>query len=247
MITWSKNRVDSLGEKLKRGGWTPELLTELEAYRESFADSYDFVVNRLSSLKHSVTGRPAKSTGAIVDKLNRQSSRLSQIQDIAGCRVVVSDVYLQQRAMFAIDAYLDGPHVYDRRKKPSHGYRAVHLVADVAGKKVEIQLRTELQHLWAEVSEKMSDTLGPGLKYGEGDKRALQLLSNLSQLISDIEAEEFERIRFLALPEVREMGLANKRLKKQVRKIEKDFFERKDRLFRVLHTLRDDSIGAIVA
>ncbi len=93
----------------------------------------------------------------------------------------------------------------------------------------------------------MSDTLGPGLKYGEGDKRALQLLSNLSQLISDIEAEEFERIRFLALPEVREMGLTNKRLKKQVRKIEKDFFERKDRLFRVLHTLRDDSMGGIVA
>jgi len=36
----------------------------------------------------------------------------------------------------------------DRRAKPSHGYRAVHLITKVAAKPVEIQVRTELQDGW---------------------------------------------------------------------------------------------------
>jgi ppGpp synthetase/RelA/SpoT-type nucleotidyltranferase len=37
--------------------------------------------------------------------------------------------------------------VIDRREKPSHGYRAVHVIVECGGRMVEIQVRTELQHL----------------------------------------------------------------------------------------------------
>src|SRR6266704_1936073 len=66
--------------------------------------------------------------------------RLTQIQDIAGCRIVT-------------------PDIIDRRDTPSHGYRAVHVIVRHSGKLVEIQVRTALQHLWAELSEKLADLI----------------------------------------------------------------------------------------
>ena len=36
------------------------------------------------------------------------------------------------------------------------------------GRDVEIQIRTTLQHLWAELSERSSDVLDPDIKYGGG-------------------------------------------------------------------------------
>jgi hypothetical protein len=55
----------------------------------------------------------------------------------------------------------------DRRSKPSYGYRAVHVIPSITGKPVEIQLRTQLQHLWAELSETLAFRFYVGLKYGE--------------------------------------------------------------------------------
>lgn len=64
------------------------------------------------------TGRPTKS---IIDKLNRETARLSQVQDIAGCRVVTSDVAAQDRTVDAIRERLSVTAVVDRRTRPSLG------------------------------------------------------------------------------------------------------------------------------
>lgn len=55
----------------------------------------------------------------------------------------------------------------DRRADPRSGYRAVHLIVHVDDVPVEIQVRTELQHEWAEFFEKLADHLGRGIRYGE--------------------------------------------------------------------------------
>lgn len=144
---WTTGKIDKLGEQLKPGSFTPELLIRLDEYRSSFATSYSVVVERLRSLDFEVTGRPAKSTSALVDKLNRQHVRLTQVQDIAGCRIVVGDTFLQDKALPLLEIYLGTPQVIDRRESPSSGYRAIHLISNLAGRKVEVQLRTELQHL----------------------------------------------------------------------------------------------------
>ncbi len=81
--------------------------------------------------------------------------------------------------------------VVDRRVKPSHGYRAVHVIASVSDKLVEIQIRSEVQHLWAELSEKRSD-VSPGIKYGHGDRKVLDWLEDVSGLVSSLEDAELQ-------------------------------------------------------
>ncbi len=56
----------------------------------------------------------------------------------------------------------------DRREKPSHGYRAVHVVVYEDFAPMEIQVRTRLQDTLAQISEKLGDIWGRGLRYGEG-------------------------------------------------------------------------------
>jgi len=165
----------------------------LDEYRRSYATAYETVVSKIrSELDLGPTGRPAKSTSAIVDKLRRESIRLTQIQDIAGCRLTVADIKEQERVIALLTGLFSGCHIIDRRKQPSHGYRAVHVVVNWEGKLVEIQVRTSLQHLWAEVSEKMSDLVDASIKYGGGNVSTRQHLEQLSVSIAGI--EELEKV-----------------------------------------------------
>ncbi|HEY0348651.1 MAG TPA: hypothetical protein VGC60_10910, partial [Pyrinomonadaceae bacterium] len=110
-------------------------------------------------------------------------------QDIAGCRIVVADLLTQDEAIERLKTSFDKIHIDDRREHPSHGYRAVHVIVEVSGKLIEVQVRTALQHLWAEVSEKLSD-VDPSIKYGCGDKDMLIILNVMSRKISEQELME---------------------------------------------------------
>ena len=57
-------------------------------------------------------------------------------------------------------------------------------------KTIEIQVRTSLQHLWAELSEKFSDIVSPAIKYGGGDEQVQTLLGRLSNLVANHERLE---------------------------------------------------------
>ncbi|HMJ02383.1 MAG TPA: hypothetical protein VK506_05545 [Conexibacter sp.] len=113
-----------------------------------------------------------KTTGTILEKLHRQGgSWLKNIQDIAGMRIVGTFDRAEQDELVARLAHLfDGdrrPRVVDRRMTPSHGYRAVHVIVLVRSVPVEIQVRTQLQHEWADLFEKLADKIGRGIRYGE--------------------------------------------------------------------------------
>ena len=82
--------------------------------------------------------------------------------------------------------------ILDRRERPSHGYRAVHLIVREAGKPIEVQIRTALQHVWAEMSEKLADLIDPSIKYGGGPLRVRKVLDNASTqvgIVEDLEAK----------------------------------------------------------
>ncbi|HMF51839.1 MAG TPA: hypothetical protein VK603_24495, partial [Candidatus Saccharimonadales bacterium] len=85
MAKLSNAQVDRLGERLKHGPPTENDLVTLDEFRTSFGPAYETVVQRIRELKLEPTGRPAKSTTSVVDKLRRETIRLTQIQDIAGC------------------------------------------------------------------------------------------------------------------------------------------------------------------
>lgn len=93
----SKTQIDRLGDRLKKGRHTESDLRLLEDYRRSFGEAYETVVRTLRQRGELPTGRLAKSTVSIVEKLRRESIRLSQMQDIAGCRVVVRNVLEQEQ------------------------------------------------------------------------------------------------------------------------------------------------------
>jgi len=57
-------------------------------------------------------------------------------------------------------------------------------------KPVEIQVRTSLQHWWAELSEKFADLIDPAIKYGGGDLETLESLAIASEEIMKHEDHE---------------------------------------------------------
>ena len=81
----SNTQIDRLGDRLRSNEVSDADLALLNDFRLSFAPAYEAVVEVLrNALKLEPTGRPAKSTVSIVDKLRRESLRLRQMQDIAG-------------------------------------------------------------------------------------------------------------------------------------------------------------------
>lgn len=112
--------------------------------------------------------------------------RFTQMQDIAGCRIVVPGIGEQNRISALLGTLFDVT-VFDRRIKPSHGYRAVHVVVRQSEQPVEVQIRTTLQHAWAELSEKTADEFDSALKYGGGPAPIRHILDGFSSLIADFE------------------------------------------------------------
>jgi putative GTP pyrophosphokinase len=179
----SKTQIDRLGDRIKRGHITEDDLRLLDRYRRSFTPAYEVVVGDIrNKLDLEPTGRPAKSTTSIADKLKRESIRLTQIQDIAGCRIVIEDIEEQESVTQSLKDLFPQAAVMDRRAKPSHGYRAVHVIVNHDGRLIEIQVRTRLQQVWAELSEKYSDIIDPSIKYGGGDSELQEEIQDLSTL-----------------------------------------------------------------
>ena len=212
----SKTQIDRLGGRLRKGSPNESDLKTLDDYRRSFGGAYEEVVSGIrEKLKLEPTGRPAKSTSSIIEKLNRESIRLSQVQDIAGCRVVVADILEQDNIVASLKNIFPRASVVDRRINPSYGYRAVHIIIKIFDKLIEVQIRTELQHSWAETSEKFSDKIDPAIKYGGGDKEIQSLLCKVSNLVNDYEKTERK------ISTVQKSSM-DKELKDQMANIKKD-------------------------
>jgi putative GTP pyrophosphokinase len=193
---FSKTQIDRLGDRLKKGDISEADLRLLDEYRRSFAQAFGFIVEAIRrELALELTERAEKSTTSIVEKLKRESIRLTQIQDIAGCRLIVPDIANQEAVVQSLKNLFERTTIIDRRQKPSHGYRAVHVVVSCLDKIVEIQVRTLLQQLWAELSERLSDVLDPAIKYGGGDDWFQKALIHIPDVVAEEELYEMELVK----------------------------------------------------
>ncbi len=135
-------------------------------------------------------GRREKRLGSVIAKLHRETTKLSQMQDIVGFRVTLDSIVEQNDLIARFPRELRW-RVIDRRDRESAtGYRAVHLVFQHAAGPVEAQIRTRMQHEWAQLSE-FFDEFEPGVKYGLGG-RAVQTLKLLSEQIRELEDLQIE-------------------------------------------------------
>jgi ppGpp synthetase/RelA/SpoT-type nucleotidyltranferase len=82
---------------------------------------------------------------------------------------VVEELDSQNRLVSAISNRYPEARVRDLRPEPRHGYRAVHVVLRCGEQPYELQIRTFLENLWAQTSERLADETTVELKYGGGD------------------------------------------------------------------------------
>jgi ppGpp synthetase/RelA/SpoT-type nucleotidyltranferase len=204
-LPMSKSALDRLGARLAAEGQaSDEDLDQLAEVLRVYQVVLDNVKIQLAGLGFAPTMR-VKTIGTLIDKLRRERDMLmSRVQDLAGARIVVANVPDQDGARDGICAHFTAAghrcRVRDRREEPSYGYRAVHVIIQVEGIPVEIQIRTELQDSWAQIVERMADSWGRGIRYGEDPDpdvfglpvtdephSAIKLLMSLSKLIEQSE------------------------------------------------------------
>lgn len=104
----SKTQIDRIGERLRKGEVTDDDLRKLDEYRRSFRSSYEQVLSPIRELGLEPAGRPEKTTGSIRGKLIRESIRLTQVQDVAGCRLTVAGIVEQDRVVATLQAVFQG-------------------------------------------------------------------------------------------------------------------------------------------
>jgi putative GTP pyrophosphokinase len=192
------SQLNKLGDRLRRDPDNKDALRLLETFRLSFTPAYDRVFGQLRELGLDPAGRPAKSTQSIIAKLVRLRTRLSRMQDIAGCRVEVKNMPQQDRVVDQIAEFYPDAQIDDLRVAPSHGYRAVHVIVKVGGFPVEIQVRTPLQNGWAQATESLADSFDPEIKYGGGPDLIRNVLEHVSTTIATNENSETDLIELRA-------------------------------------------------
>lgn len=156
---------------------------------------------------NSLVAQRIKRLFSIRLKLERYTSmRLVQIQDIGGCRAIVSTIpHVEKLAdiMTSKDKKRSGRglkhklvKVNDYIKNPkTSGYRGVHLVfsyfSDKAAQyndlQIEIQLRTFLQHAWATAVETVGTFIGQSLKSSIGEAQWLRFFALASSALAAYE------------------------------------------------------------
>jgi Uncharacterized protein conserved in bacteria len=153
-------------------------------------------VKRMSD-EQSVVVQRLKKMQTIKEKLKRYPTmRLHTMQDIGGCRAIFSDccfVYeLQSRLKASSMRHkIVNEKNYIHTPKES-GYRGIHLIfeynslrnSSYNGLKIEIQIRTNLQHLWATAVETVGTFTNYSLKSSIGPDVWLLFFKLMSSLIA---------------------------------------------------------------
>ncbi|MEO7503735.1 MAG: RelA/SpoT domain-containing protein [Sphingomicrobium sp.] len=177
---YSKGRVDRAGQRIGTPQQTDDDLEVLENWRAAHANILNtfktLLYNRVKDIHVQIAQR-FKRRPTIIDKLTREPDmRLSRMHDIAGCRVIFTDIddlnsFRAKMHAARFDHKRRGAEDdrwnYIARPKDS-GYRGIHDVYTyhVEPKKgraaekqpwngmlVEIQYRTLMQHAWATAVE----------------------------------------------------------------------------------------------
>ena len=147
--------------------------------------------------KNSLVAQRIKRLSSINLKLRRFDwLSLSEMQDIGGCRAVVSSV---RHVDELVDLYKGSSikhklvHEDDYIRTPKQsGYRGIHLIYRYYSDrkdtyedlKIEVQMRSNLQHAWATAVETVGTFIGEALKSSQGQKDWLRFFALMGGAIA---------------------------------------------------------------
>jgi ppGpp synthetase/RelA/SpoT-type nucleotidyltranferase len=213
---YSKSKTDNAGIVLCNENSSNEEKNEaleiLSNWRASHSYPMDVFKRRLkrSSEKidpNSLSAQRLKRVPSIIKKLRRKydgrkaTMKLTQMQDIAGCRAVMSDVTLAKELYQKYYSNGDLKHKKVNEKDyitypKEDGYRSIHLVYRYNSDKgrkiyngllIEVQIRSKLQHIWATAVETVGFFTGQAIKSNEGEEEWKEFFKLVSSAFARLE------------------------------------------------------------
>lgn len=165
---------------------------------DNWRSSHAYPLNHFQNLLRYKVAK-VDPNGIVVQRQKRRESielklhdnpamKLSQMQDLGGCRAIVSDVPSVYRIIESFEESRmkhELIKIFDYIEDPkSSGYRGVHLIyryisdsdrsGAYKGLRIEVQLRSSLQHAWATAVEVAGTFRGEALKSSHGSKQWLR-------------------------------------------------------------------------
>lgn len=214
VLPHSKSQVKKAGEFIRKSdGDIQDAIEIIRDYRA--AHLYPLMIIKNLIWKHSqkinksaVIARRLKRLPTIVDKLRRKtldgitpnSISITRMSDIGGCRVILDN----KKELLALNESLDSSRTVHKTHRirnyltqpKNTGYRGIHRIYECYDKtpsspwkgfKIEVQLRTKLQHLWATTIEVVDLCEGKALKTNpfESDKRWTEFFFIMSEFFAE--------------------------------------------------------------
>ena len=154
----------------------------LSYWRTSHASALEYAFDLLENItnkidKYALLAKRLKRTPSIVNKLKRFNSKgmqLSTMQDIGGCRIILSNLKNVDRLIKTLkkERLFELRNDYIRNLKED-GYKSIHLIGKFKNfegelRSIELQIRTKVQHSWATAVEIVDLFTNQSLKSNSG-------------------------------------------------------------------------------
>ncbi len=212
---YNKKKVDNAGHILTDEHASPKevegALTILNNWRSSHGYPMNTFQARLRQMSKKIDDNALvvqrlKRVPSIIKKLERDQTKtmsLSQMQDIAGCRSILSDV---NKVNELTEIYKKSRGLKHKRirekdyiKNPKgDGYRSIHLIYRYKSDKIktydglliEIQIRSKIQHAWATAIEIVDLFTKQAIKSNEGEEEWKEFFKLVSSAFAKMENQK---------------------------------------------------------
>ncbi|MDX2074085.1 MAG: RelA/SpoT domain-containing protein [Alphaproteobacteria bacterium] len=203
---YSKGKVDRAGKALVEALHDTDQYVDALEIINNWRASHNYPLNtfkvtlrRYASKvdNNFLVAQRIKRLSSIEHKLERFTTlRLSQMQDIGGCRAILSgidEVYALVKKYEESDLKHTRDDIDDYITKPKEsGYRGIHLIYKYNSDKtdiynglyIEIQIRSRLQHAWATAVETVGTFLTQPLKSSLGEEKWLRFFAVMGSVIA---------------------------------------------------------------
>jgi hypothetical protein len=190
----------------------PEHAGEYWAVIQNWRTSHAFPLNTFQTVLRqrarrveptAIVAQRLKRMSSVMNKLSREPHmKLSQMHDLGGCRAILSSVDAVDRLFGVYCGYPNllfevqgGLKFYDYIRHPkADGYRGIHVVgryfsshpsaAAWNGQRIEVQLRSKLQHAFATTVETVTTFTRTPLKFGAGPAEWRRFFSLMGSAIA---------------------------------------------------------------